>query len=172
VNAALVKFVEDDRTELRQQRVALQPRGQHPFGDDQEARARGEAALEADLPADLTSDRPAALVGHPLRHRSSRDPSGLQQDDRPIVDQRRRNPGRLADARLRRDDDGTRSPDTIDDRLDVGIDRQRDDGLLRAAVVTRTAPAVRSVRLSHAVRPSRTLRRCAVRLMPDTTCVD
>ena len=66
--------------------------------------SRAEAPLEADLPAELAADRPAALVGDPRRDRSRRDAPRLQQDHRSVVEQRRRHAGRLAGAGLRGDD--------------------------------------------------------------------
>ena len=40
VDAALVKLVEDDRAEVGEQRIGLQARGQHAFGDDEQPRVR------------------------------------------------------------------------------------------------------------------------------------
>ena len=81
VDAALVKLVEDDGAEVGEQRIALQPRGQDAFGDDEQPRVGAEAALEADLPADLAAERPAALVGDPRGDRARGDAPRLQQDD-------------------------------------------------------------------------------------------
>ena len=63
VDAALVEFVEDDRAEVREQRVLLEARRQDAFGRKQHARRRAEAPLEPDVPADLGAERPALLVG-------------------------------------------------------------------------------------------------------------
>jgi hypothetical protein len=78
VDAALVELVEDDHVEIAQQRIRLQPRGQDAFRRDEQARPRVEAALEADLPADLLADRPAALVGDAARERASGDAARLE----------------------------------------------------------------------------------------------
>ena len=67
--------------EVAQQRILLQARGQDAFGDDEQPRVGGELALEADVPADLAAERPAALVGDAPRHRSRRHPPRLQQHD-------------------------------------------------------------------------------------------
>src|SRR5712672_3646359 len=65
VDAALVKLVEDDGGEVRQQRIALQARGEDAFGYDEQPRVGAEAALESDLPADLAAERPALLMRDP-----------------------------------------------------------------------------------------------------------
>ena len=76
-----------------QQRIGLQARGQDAFGDDEQPGRGAEAAVEADLPADLAAERPAALVGDPRRDRARRDAPRLQQDD---ADRRRRAPAARA----------------------------------------------------------------------------
>ena len=98
VDAALVKLVEDDGAEVGEQRIALQPRGQDAFGHDEQPRVGGEAALEADLPADLAAERPAAFVGDARGDRARGDAARLQQDDRTVGRERRRNTRRLAGA--------------------------------------------------------------------------
>ena len=84
VDAALVKFVEDDRPEIGQQRIALQPGGQDAFGDDEQPGVGAESPIEADLPADLAADRPSTLGCNPRRDRACGDPSGLKKDDRAV----------------------------------------------------------------------------------------
>ena len=81
VNASLVKFVEDDRLKVRQERVVLQPRGQDAFGHHEQPRVAGEAPLEPDLPADLAANRPAALLGDARRDGPRSHAARLQQDD-------------------------------------------------------------------------------------------
>jgi hypothetical protein len=95
-----VEFVEDDRLEIREQRVLLQARGQHAFGGDEQLRARAESLFQPDLPADLAADRPAALVGDALRDGTRGDAARLKQDQRAVVDQRRRNASGLAGSGL------------------------------------------------------------------------
>ena len=64
------------------------------------SRVRGaESALEADLPADLAADRPAALVGDALRDRARGDAPRLQQDH---AGRRRRAPAARASSCPRR----------------------------------------------------------------------
>ena len=58
VDAALVKLVEDDGAESREQRILLETRGENAFGRDEQAGVGAEAPLEPDLPADLATDRP------------------------------------------------------------------------------------------------------------------
>ena len=125
VDAALVELVEDDRREIGEQRIGLQPRGQDAFGDDEQAGVGAEAAVEAHLPADLAAERPAALVGDPRGDRARRHATRLQQDDRAVGDQRRRDARRLAGARRGGDDRGPRAPDVIDDLIEERIDRER-----------------------------------------------
>jgi hypothetical protein len=103
----------------------LEPRGEHPFGCDQECRARAEAPFEADLPSNLVADSPSPFVGDALRDRARGHTPWLQEDQRTatiIVDERRRNPCGLACAGLRRDDDGARSSKVFDDLADEWID--------------------------------------------------
>ena len=62
VDASFVKLVEDDRREIRKQRILLQSRGQNAFGHDEQARVAAEALFESDLPADFAADRPPSLL--------------------------------------------------------------------------------------------------------------
>jgi hypothetical protein len=78
VDAALVELVDDDRAEARQQRIALEPRGEDAFGRDEEPRLGRVAAIEPHVPADLASDRPALLVCDAPRNRARRHPPRLQ----------------------------------------------------------------------------------------------
>ena len=82
MHAALVELVEDDRSEIREQRILLQARRQHALGRDEQTRRGAEPALEADLPADLAADRPAALVGDARGDRARGDAPRLQQNER------------------------------------------------------------------------------------------
>ncbi len=99
MNAALVELIDDDRGDVAQQRIALQVRGQDAFGDDEQARVRGELPLEADVPADLAADGPAALVGDASCHRARGHAPRLQQQHAAAIDERRRHARRLAGAR-------------------------------------------------------------------------
>ena len=125
VHAALVKLVEDDRAEAGEERIGLQARGQHAFGDDEQLRVRGEAALEANLPADLAAEGPAAFAGDPRRDGARGDTPRLQEDDRAVRHQRRRHARRLSGAGRGGDDHGAAPADVIDDPIDVGIDWER-----------------------------------------------
>ncbi len=64
VNASLVELVEDDRREVREQRILLKARRQYPFGDDEQTRIARRTLVEADLPADFAPERP---LGAPPR---------------------------------------------------------------------------------------------------------
>ena len=125
VHAAFVEFVEDDRPEPGQERVALEPRRQHPFGGDQEPRVGSEAPFEPDLPADLAADRPAPLVCDALRDGAGSDASRLQQDDRAIVYQGGWDAGRLPGPGLCGDDDRARPARGVDNLADERVDRKR-----------------------------------------------
>ncbi len=96
MNASLVELVEDDRREIREQRILLEARRQYAFGHDQQPRVAGETLFESDLPADFAPDRPLALFRNAPRNRARGDTARLQQDDGPRVDQRRWNTCGLA----------------------------------------------------------------------------
>ncbi len=104
VNAALVELVQHDGGEVGEQRIPLQPRGQDPFGDDEQPGVRGEAAFEPDLPSDLAANGPSLLLGDARRDGARRHPSRLQQDDRAGGHQRRRHPRAFARTRRGRQD--------------------------------------------------------------------
>jgi hypothetical protein len=120
-----MELVEHDGAKSREQRILLEARRQHPLGGHQQVRARAESPFESNLPADLGADRPAALVGDTLRDGARRHAPGLQHDDRPIGEECRRHARRLAGSGLRGDDDGTRSPKGIGNRVDEGVDGKR-----------------------------------------------
>ena len=72
MNASLVKLVEHDRREIRQQRILLKARRQDAFGDDEQARVSREMPVESNLPAYFAADRPLAFFGDPTRHGARR----------------------------------------------------------------------------------------------------
>ena len=119
-----MKFVEDDGGEIGQQRIRLQPRGQDAFGDDEQAGVGAEAPLETHLPADFAAERPAALVGDARRDRACGHAARLQQDDRAVRDQRRRNSRRLAGAGRRGNDRRARTAYPFDDAGDERVYRE------------------------------------------------
>ena len=92
VDAALVELVEDDRPKAGEERILLQPGRQDAFGRQQHPGVRTELLLEADVPADLAAERPAAFDGNAARDRPRRHASRLQHDDRTVRGQRRRAP--------------------------------------------------------------------------------
>ena len=106
VDAALVELVQHDRAKVRQQGILLQAGRQNPFRGDEQSCARREPSLEPDVPAHLLPEGPALLVGDAPRHGSRRYAAWLQQDDRAVLHQRRRDTRGLAGARRRGDDDG------------------------------------------------------------------
>ena len=125
MDAALVELVEDDRPETGEERILLQPGRQDAFGRQQYPGVRTELLLEADVPADLAAERPAAFDGNPARDRPRRDPSGLQHDDRTVRGQRGRDPRGLARPRRSRQHQGPSLPDEGNDLRDERVDRER-----------------------------------------------
>ena len=81
VDAPLVELVQDDRRHVTEQRVVVEVGRQHALGDQAHARLGPEAAVEADVPADLAAGRPALLLGDAPRDAARRQPTGLQHDD-------------------------------------------------------------------------------------------
>ena len=127
MHAPLVKLVEDDRVDVAEQRVALLVRGEDAFGDNQQPRAFGELALEADVPADLTTNGPGALIGNPPRHRARRHTAGLQQQHAAAIDQGRRHTSGFASAGGRNHDGRAVFIQRCANAVDVRIDWQRDE---------------------------------------------
>jgi hypothetical protein len=125
VDAPLVEFVEDDRANAGQQRIALQPRGENALGDDEQLGIGREAPLEADLPTDLAPERLAALGRDARGDRARRHAAGLEQEDGTVGGERRRHAGGLAGARRRGDDERPRAPHLGHDGVEVRIDRER-----------------------------------------------
>ena len=125
MNAALVELVDDDRREIQQQRILLQPRGEDALGREEHARGRTELALEPHVPADLATERPSSFVRDPPRHRPRRHAPRLQHEDRSVHRERRRHARRLACARGSGEDQRAPGPNGVEDLGDVGIDRKR-----------------------------------------------
>ena len=105
MDAAFVKLVDDDGVEIGKERILLEPGGQDAFGRDQEPCRLLKPALEAHVPADLAADRPSALDGDPVRDRSGRDAPRLEENDRTILDERRRHSRRFSGSGLSSHDD-------------------------------------------------------------------
>ena len=108
----LVEFVEDDRGDALEQRVAQQPPGQDAFRDVPEPRARAGGVLEADLEADQVADAFASLVRHPSRGGAGSEPPRLEDDHLSLgqIEQRWRHARRLARAGRRLDHHGASAP--------------------------------------------------------------
>ena len=105
MDTALVKLVDDDGVEIGEERILLEPGGQDAFGRDQEPCRLLKPALEADVPTDLAADRPPAFEGDPMRDRTGRDAPRLEQNDRAILDERRRHSRRFSGSGLSSHDD-------------------------------------------------------------------
>ena len=125
VQAALVELVEHDRPEAREQRVGLQAPRQHALRGHQQPRVLREAPLEANLEAHLLAERPAVLLGDPPRDRARGHAPRLQQEDRPVGDERRRHARRLPRSGRRHEHEGARGPQHLGDAADVRVDGKR-----------------------------------------------
>jgi hypothetical protein len=124
VNAPFVEFVKNDGPERREQRVLLKASRQDSFGGYEEPCVSGKATLQANLPADLTSDVPPAFDGNAIRDGASGRPARLQQEDCAIGGQRWWNPCGFSRSRIGHHDD---RPSTVQRRKDlgqVGVDRE------------------------------------------------
>ncbi|CRM08189.1 hypothetical protein [Pseudomonas sp. 24 E 13] len=66
VEAALVKFVEDQQAHAVQRRVVLQATGEDAFGDHFDTRVGADFAVEADAVANGLTDLFTQLAGQPL----------------------------------------------------------------------------------------------------------
>jgi hypothetical protein len=122
MNAALVELIEHDGAKLRKERILLEAGCQHALGRHQQSCSGTEPPLEPDLPADLFTNGPPALVGDALRDGTCGDTARLKQDYRAVGSERRRDACRLPRTRLGGNDDSARSPNTFGDRLDERID--------------------------------------------------
>ncbi len=98
MNASLVKFIENDRREIRQQRILLKARRQNALGDDEQPRIARGTLFESNVPPDFAAERPLPFFRDAARDGARRDTPRLQQDDPSGVDERGRNAGRLAGA--------------------------------------------------------------------------
>ena len=103
VEAALVKFIEDDEGHAFEPRIRLQASGENPLGDDLDPRRRRDPPLETDRVADGAPHLLAERAGHPARSRDRRQTPRLQHHDAPVRRQcrekRRRDARGLAGAR-------------------------------------------------------------------------
>jgi hypothetical protein len=124
MDAALVKFVDDDGRDVGEERILLQVCRQDAFGDDDQPRVVDAAALEANVPADLPADGPAALACNPPRHRPGCHPARLQQQHLAAIDERRRHARGLAGARRRNQHRGAGAFEGLCDARDEGINGQ------------------------------------------------
>ena len=105
---ALMEFIEDDEANTRQFRIGLDAARQQPFGDDFDAGAGRDLALEADLVADRLADGLAKQTRHTRRRRACSDAAWFQHQDflarEPgFGQQRQRHEGRFARAGRRRE---------------------------------------------------------------------
>jgi hypothetical protein len=97
-----VELVEDHGARFLQERIGLEHLHENPLGDDQNLRLRPRSALEADLVANLATERPAVLLGHTAGGGPGGDAPRLQQDDPPSAAKPRRQQGGRHAGRLPR----------------------------------------------------------------------
>ena len=100
---AFVEFVEQDRADAWQLGGVLDHPGQDAFGDDFDARCRGDLRFKANAIAYCLADAFTALRGHELGRRAGGDPARFEQQDlgagEPVcIEQRGRHLRRLAGA--------------------------------------------------------------------------
>ena len=135
-DASLVRFVEDDRVVVAQERIAPEPRREHAIGADLDPRSEREPPLEAGSPSDAGADRDAAGLGKPRGDRPRGDATGLGDRDPPVdaATDREAEPrdlGALAAARRTAHDDdpmpSDRLAEGIPDRGDREFRRRRVD---------------------------------------------
>ena len=128
MDTAFVKLVEDNRREVREQRILLQSRGQDAFGDDEQPSVARELAIKSDVPSDFAPDRPTALFGNAPGDGTRGHSPRLQKNDRAGLNKRRRNARRLAGTRRGGNHDRATAYQAIAHVADVRVDGQRLEG--------------------------------------------
>jgi hypothetical protein len=108
---------------------------QDAFCRDEEACVVAEAPLEADLPADLTLDRPPPLSRDSPGDRTGRGPARLQQQQWSGIEKRRRDSRRLPRTSLRDEHERARLLQRVGNPVDVRVNWKR---FQRTARVSRT----------------------------------
>ena len=83
--APLVELIKDDRTDVGQRAIILEPAQQDTLGDEGDASARTGVIVEADLIADLSAELTVPLRGDAGGHAASGDAAGLQYHDHLVV---------------------------------------------------------------------------------------
>ena len=81
VQAALVRFIENDRVVVRQVRIALRFRQQNAIGHQLDVGLRIRPVIKANLAADLPAPRHLQLLGNPARDGQGRHPTRLRATD-------------------------------------------------------------------------------------------
>jgi hypothetical protein len=162
VEAALVRFVDDDRVIAAQQPVAAHLGQQQPVGHQPDARVRAGAVVEADGVSDRVAERHVQFLGDPRRDRARRQAPRLRVRD-PLALQLEAQLGqlrRLARAGFAGHDDHLVVADDLQQLVPSGADRQlrrvRDGGHHRQpATPSPTRAAFSSIASSirgHALR--------------------
>ena len=129
LEAALVELVEDEGGDALERRVALQQPGQHPFGDDLDARRARDARVEAHAVAHRAPDALAEALRHALRAGARGEAPGFQHDEpltrRPVLpEQGEGNHRALAGTGRRLEHGSSPRAERRGERLERLIDRQ------------------------------------------------
>ena len=104
VQVPFVKLVENYRADASQLRIGSRRRVKHALSQKAKPGLRSSNVLEAHLVAHRGSDALAELLSDAPRGHAGCDPSGLQNEDSPVLKQRRRNARGFARSRRRLDD--------------------------------------------------------------------
>ena len=137
LEVTLVELVEEHGRHAAKERVGEQPSREDALGHEAHARSRARRVLEANRVADGLADALAELVGDAPCREPRGEASWLEHDDlageRPGVEHRARDAGRLAGAGRRLEHErgrgGERAKDVREDRIDgEGGERQAGTG--------------------------------------------
>src|SRR5690606_17484486 len=99
---ALVELVDDDRSDVFEERVLAQAAHEDALGDEHDARRVRDAPVVPDVVADRPADRRTALLRDAPRRRARREAARLEHEDPALeaaLDERRRQARRLPGAR-------------------------------------------------------------------------
>ena len=133
VDGALVKLVEHHAADAGELGIAEELAREDALGDDAQARARGDAVLEAHLVADLVPDAPVLFFRDPFGGGAGGDAAGLEHDkvgmrraEQSRSDDRRGNARGLAGAGFGDEHQRAMRSQRAERRGQVRIDRQWD----------------------------------------------
>ena len=124
-----MELVEQHRRDALQRGIVEDHAREHALGDDLDARARANEALQAHAQADGLADLLAQARGHARGRRARGEAARLEHDDlarlrERLVEQRERNPRRLAGARRGDQHRARRGPQGLGQARQRLVDRQ------------------------------------------------